>query len=171
MTTKGASPQRERRRAQRARLDAGDMAPDPMVTLAGSLEPAGSGPVAEALKGAAPAVLLVWGGDGHCTGVEPAVRDVAGAMPVPDRFLGESWLDLGDLGEPGRWVRHQGLVCGRAKTRGIRADRLVCDPDEPQGGTASPDQSHAVQPTERVGDVPHAGTEQYADGFRRRRLG
>jgi serine phosphatase RsbU (regulator of sigma subunit) len=67
-----------------------------MVTLAGSLEPAGSGPVAEALKGAAPAVLLVWGGDGHCTGVEPAVRDVAGAMPVPDRFLGESWLDLID---------------------------------------------------------------------------
>ena len=96
MTTKGASSQRERKRAQRARLDAGDMAPDPMVTLAGSLEPAGSSPVVEAVSGPAPAVLLVWGEDGHCSAVETAVRDVADAAPIADAYLGQGWLELVD---------------------------------------------------------------------------
>ena len=96
MTTKGGSSQRERKRAERARLDPGDMAPapEPMVTLAGPPEPAGSGPVTEPLAGPAPAVLLVWGEDGRCTAVETAVRDVADAAPIADDLLGDGWLDL-----------------------------------------------------------------------------
>jgi serine phosphatase RsbU (regulator of sigma subunit) len=96
MTTEGVRPQRERKRAQRARLDPGDMASEPMVTLAGSPEPVGSGPVTAALAGAAPAVLLVWSDDGRCTAIESAVRDVADAVPIADALLGDGWLELVD---------------------------------------------------------------------------
>lgn len=82
------SSQRERKRAQRARLGPGDMAPDP----AG---PAGSDPDSEALFGTAPAVLLVWTQDGKCTAVEPSGGDGSDAPPS-ESLHGEGWLDLVD---------------------------------------------------------------------------
>lgn len=103
MVIKGVSSQRERKRAQRARLGPGDMAPDPIVTIAGSSGPAGSDPVTEALIGDAPAVLLVWGDDGACTEVSPAGGE-AGDPLSHQALIGEGWLDLVDPDDRGRVV-------------------------------------------------------------------
>src|SRR5882672_5954040 len=94
MRTQGVGSQRERKRAQRARLRAGDMAPDPLATIAGSPSPAGSDSDSGALAGDAPAMLIVWDVDGSCTAVELAGSD--DGSELADALNGDGWLQLLD---------------------------------------------------------------------------
>src|SRR6266540_717584 len=125
MRTQGVGSQRERKRAQRARLRPGDMALDPLAIIAGSPSPAGSSPDTDALSGAAPAMLIVWDDECRCTSVE-----LAGGLEVDgtvgEALRGDGWLQLLDPDDRARAAAlvHDILDEATASTRGEDGIRL-----------------------------------------------